>query len=173
VLLYIKVIAPPVNEGGRVSEGARVSKQAETVDCHGEGFGEELRRAIGQFVRFVRADVGAPPSARIETLALLGRRGTMNTASLAKLRNVKHQTMRLIVSHLESSGLIVGMIDPKDRRSRAFCLTAAGKGVLDHDRQMRASSIDKLLYASISGEERVLLSRAITILDRISSATGG
>lgn len=148
-----------------------MGKQAGSEDRTIEGLGEELRRAVGRFVRAVRTDVGTPQSARGEALALFERRGAMNIASLAHLRKVKHQTMQLIVGQLESDGLVVRTADPNDRRSRLFSLTAAGHDALVRDRQIRASRIDQLLRTHVSGEEQALLTRAIALLDRISAAT--
>jgi len=95
----------------------------------------------------------------------------MNIASLAQLRNVKHQTMRVIIGQLESGGLVVRESDPADRRSQIITLSRAGSAVLIRDRADRASRIDVMIREQVSPQERVLLGQAIAILDRMSAAT--
>jgi len=148
-----------------------MSKLEDSDHAEAAALGENLRRAVGRFVRAVRADADTPRSAQSETLALLEREGSMNIASLAQLRNVKHQTMRVIIGQLESGGLVVRESDPADRRSQIITLSRAGSAVLIRDRADRASRIDVMIREQVSPQERVLLGQAIAILDRMSAAT--
>ena len=148
-----------------------MSKLEDSDHAEAAALGENLRRAVGRFVRAVRADADTPRSAQSETLALLEREGSMNIASLAQLRNVKHQTMCVIIGQLESGGLVVRESDPADRRSQIITLSRAGSAVLIRDRADRASRIDVMIREQVSPQERVLLGQAIAILDRMSAAT--
>ncbi len=67
---------------------------------------EDLRSAVSAFVRTVRYDTDTPRSAGSDTLELLDRAGPANIAALAQVRNVKHQSMRLVTAQLEEKGLI-------------------------------------------------------------------
>ncbi|WP_010219329.1 MarR family winged helix-turn-helix transcriptional regulator [Sphingomonas sp. PAMC 26621] len=143
-----------------------------TSDADTAALAEELRRAIGTFVRAIRHARDTGKSAQAETLGLLGRDGAMNVASLADARGVKHQTMRLIVAQLEKSALVCGAPDPADGRSRLFSISNAGQGALASERTARASRIAEAIRATLSAEEREVLRDAIGLLDRIGAATG-
>lgn len=130
---------------------------------------ERLRLAIGDFVRATRAQADTPGTARSETLGLLDRAGPMSTAALAEQRNVKHQSMRLVVAQLEEDGLIERRENPHDRRSQLVALTGPGRATLLADRQARAAWIANVLRDRLSAEERRTLENAVDILARIAA----
>lgn len=130
---------------------------------------EHLRSSIGGFVRAVRAGTDTPTTTQSETLALLDRRGAMSTAQLAAARNVKHQSMRVVVEQLEKEGLITKAIDPQDRRSQLIALTGEGKSVLGDDRQLRMEWMAQALRDHATTEERQALETAIALLERITA----
>ena len=131
---------------------------------------EELRRAVGAFVRVVRREADDARTAQAETLGLLDRDGAMNVAALAQVRGVKHQTMRLVVAQLDAAGLVRCDPDPGDRRSRLVLISDAGRGELARGRAARASRIEALILATLSREERGVLREAVALLARMSAA---
>lgn len=132
---------------------------------------EELRRAVGAFVRTIREDTDDGRTAQAETLGLLDRHGAMNVAALAQARGVRHQTMRLIVAQLDAAALVRCDPDPGDRRSRLVLISDAGRAEVTRGRAVRASRIEALIRTTLSGEERRLLRDAVALLRRMS-ATG-
>ena len=148
-----------------------MAKPENSDNADAAALAEDLRRAVGRFVRAVRADADTPRSAQSETLALLEREGAMNIASLAQLRNVKHQTMRVIIGQMESGGLVLRAIDPADRRSQVISLSRAGQAELTRERADRAFRIDLMIRDEVSPQERLLLGQTIAILNRMSAAT--
>ncbi len=135
------------------------------------GLAERLRQAVGNFVRAVRARSNTPKTARFETLAFLDREGAMSTAKLAERRNVKHQSMRLVIEQLERGGLIEKAIDERDRRSQLVTLTPQGQTALVGDRQLRTAWMARALQEQVTAEERRILEDAILILERISATS--
>ncbi len=132
---------------------------------------EDLRRAIGAFVRAVYNDPAARKSAQTETLGLLDREGPMNVASLAEARNVTHQTMRLIVGQLEKAALIQRAHDPADRRSQLISISNVGRAELVRGQALRASKIEGLIRTTLSTEELRILRSSVGLLDRMTAAT--
>ncbi|MGI3901852.1 MAG: MarR family winged helix-turn-helix transcriptional regulator [Janthinobacterium lividum] len=133
---------------------------------------ERLRQAVGAFVRAVRQDADIGSSAQAETLALLDREGPRNVATLAQMRGVKHQTMRLIAAQLEATALVRSDPDPADRRSRLLSISDAGRTELTRGRQARASRIEELIRTSLSPDERDILGEAVALLERMSASAG-
>lgn len=130
---------------------------------------ERMRQALGDFVRATRAQADTPSTARAETLGLLDREGAMSTAALAEKRNVKHQSMRLVLAQLEEDGLIERSANTHDRRSQLVALTAQGRAALLGDRRARAEWIAKALRDQLTAEERHALETTVAVLARIAA----
>jgi DNA-binding MarR family transcriptional regulator len=129
---------------------------------------EGLRKAVSDFVRAARAGSNTPTTARFETLALLDAGNAMSTAKLAERRNVRHQSMRMVIEQLEREGLIAKQPDPKDRRSQFVTLTLLGRETLIGDRLSRAAWVAQALREHVTAEERQILKGAIAVLKRIA-----
>jgi DNA-binding MarR family transcriptional regulator len=132
---------------------------------------EDLRSAVGAFVRIVRYDTDTPRSAGMDTLELLERAGPVNIATLAQIRNVKHQSMRLVTAQLEEDGLVEREPDPEDGRSVLFAVTARGRQRLRDGRAARTAHIAGLIAARLTADDRADLRTAVRLLDRL--AAGG
>lgn len=147
----------------RPAKGAAVAK--DDVDR----LAEDLRRSVGDFVRAIRQGAGTTRSAQAETLDMLDRLGAMNVATLAEMRAVTHQTMRLVVAQLEASGLVTQEADPADRRSRRISLSITGRDALARERTGRVSRIADEIRSKLSPAERDLLRTATAILARLAA----
>lgn len=130
---------------------------------------ERMRQALGDFARATRAQADTPSTARAETLGLLDREGAMSTAALAEKRNVKHQSMRLVLAQLEEGGLIERSANTHDRRSQLVALTAQGRAALLGDRRARAEWIAQALRDQLTAEERHALETTVAVLTRIAA----
>ena len=130
---------------------------------------EDLRRAVGTFVRSVRAAADGT-SAQSETLGLLDRQGAMNVATLAQARNVTHQTMRLVVAQLDAAGLVQRAPDPADRRSHLVSISDKGRAETIRAHNARATRIAAMIHTTMSHEERAVLRAGIMLLNRMSAA---
>ncbi|MCS0612083.1 MarR family transcriptional regulator [Massilia kyonggiensis] len=129
---------------------------------------EDLRSAVGAFVRSVRYDTDTPRSAGSDTLELLDRNGPANIAALAQVRNVKHQSMRLVTAQLEEQGLIERMPDPQDGRSVLFAVTEQGRDRLRAERAARAAHIADLIAERLTPEECAELRVAVRLIGRLA-----
>ena len=129
---------------------------------------EDLRSAVSAFVRSVRYDTDTPRSAGSDTLELLDRGGPANIAALAQVRNVKHQSMRLVTAQLEEEGLVERTPDPQDGRSVLFAVTARGREQLRTARAARSAHIADLIAARLAPGERAELRAAIRLVARLA-----
>lgn len=130
---------------------------------------EELRQAVGGFVRRVRAAANTPREARLDTLGDLDRQGPMTVAVLARLRHVRHQSMRVVVAQLEAEGLVVRAPDAMDARGQTVEITEAGRTALVSSRAARAHWIASRLQADATVRERQALAIAVSVLRRLAA----
>jgi DNA-binding MarR family transcriptional regulator len=136
----------------------------------GAPLAEDLRRAIGSFVRVVRKGADSAKSAQEETLTLLDQHGAMNIATLAQLRGVKHQTMRLVAAQLDAAALVQRRPDPIDRRSQLLSLSKKGQKEIAYRRNLRAATIDTMIRTTLSVKELKVLRAAVALLDRLTAS---
>jgi len=128
---------------------------------------EQLRAALGKFIRSIKAEANTPTTSQSETLSLLERVGPLSVAELAERRNVRHQSMRLVVGQLEAEGLINKSPNPADGRSQLLSITECGQQRLSRSRDARTSQIAKVITERLSDEDRRTLIAAIVVIDRL------
>lgn len=129
--------------------------------------GENLRHTIGRFVRAIRLQADTPTTSQSETLGLLERHGPLSVTDLAGMRNVKHQSMRLVASQLEGDGLVDKLPNPADGRSQLLSITVEGVQRLSQSRELRTSKIASLIEERLTDQERKTLQAAIRIIERL------
>jgi DNA-binding MarR family transcriptional regulator len=129
---------------------------------------EDLRRAVGTFVRSIRTQADTPTTSQSETLSILDRTGPLSVAELAARRNVRHQSMRLVAASLEESRLVEKLPNPADGRSQLISITAEGQAELSRSREARTQRIAALIEERLSDQERQALQTAIRVLDRLA-----
>lgn len=132
-----------------------------------EVLAEELRLVIGDLVRKVRTQTKTPSSAQAETLGHIARKGPLSITEMATLRQVKHQSMRLVVDQLERQGLVVRHEDPADGRKQLIALTAEGQTTVVRNRSQRSQWLASQLKQFTTAEERKTLHAAVGILARL------
>ncbi|HLP70044.1 MAG TPA: MarR family transcriptional regulator [Rhizobium sp.] len=128
---------------------------------------EDLRAALGRFVRLVKNEANTPTTSQSETLSLLDRSGPLTVAELANLRNVRHQSMRLVTAQLELDGLVGKLPNPADGRSRLLSITQKGREELSRSRKARTLKIAALIEERLSNQDRQTLQAAILIIERL------
>lgn len=128
---------------------------------------ETLRHALGSFIRDIRSGAQTPTTSQSETLSLLDREGPLSVAQLADRRNVRHQSMRLVVGQLVTESLVGKMPNPADRRSELLFLTEQGRARLSRARQARTAQIAERIEERLSEEDRQTLDAAIRIIERL------
>lgn len=133
-----------------------------------EPLAEELRSAVGRFVRSVRCQSGTATTAQSEVLAQLERDGPSTVTALALLRGVRHQSMRLVVSRLVEQDLLEMLANPGDGRSQLAALTPLGRARVTAQRAARADYLAVLLASRLNAAEHQVLVQAIDLLYRLS-----
>lgn len=129
---------------------------------------ENLRQAVGKFVRGIRSQAETPTTSQAETLSILDHNGPTSIADLAGRRNVRHQSMRLVVGQLEQGGLVSKTQNPADGRSQLLSLTEKGRRTLSQAREARTREIAASIDTRLSEQERCTLRDAITLIDRLA-----
>jgi DNA-binding MarR family transcriptional regulator len=127
---------------------------------------EELRAAIGDFVRRVRVH-DRMPSGQAAALGRLDRGGPLTIAELARRAQVKHQSMTRTVNLLEDLGRVVLRPDDRDARQLLVDITAAGRAALDEERQARAAAIARAMRRDLDPAERAVLAQLPAILAKL------
>jgi DNA-binding MarR family transcriptional regulator len=130
---------------------------------------DALRRAIGDSVRAVRS-TESTPAGQLEALGFLTRDGAHSIAALARLRRVRHQTMRVTVAELEAQGLVMRAPDPSDARGVLVSATAAGVAVIAESRANRSARVRAAAERALTSEERSTLVDAAGVLAKLTAA---
>ena len=146
------------------------SKDEDTLDAELVALAEGLRQAVGGFVRKVRAVADTPRAAWSDSLEDLDRHGSMTVAMLARLRQVRHQSMRVVVAQLEGEGFVTRAPDPADARGQIVEITRAGRAILASSRVVRSHWIAAALEVHATARERQALVTAIAVLRRLTAA---
>ena len=131
---------------------------------------EQLRVAVGEFVRRGRAE-DAMPGGQAAVLGYLDRTGPVSITDLAARVRVRHQSMARTVQLLHAAGLVIVDRDPGDHRRVRVGLTPAGLGELAADRTRRATWIAAAARDHLTPDERAVYQQIPAILAKLSSAS--
>mgnify|MGYP004709682257 FL=1 len=129
--------------------------------------GEELRQVISAFVREVRKATGTRRNSQHETLELLENSGPLSVAELARLRGVKHQSMRLVTAELEQQQLVVRQKNPADSRAQLIRLTDDAHRQLAAARALRSEWISRELHRKLDKASQEDLRHGLAALRKL------
>ncbi|MEU0227259.1 MarR family winged helix-turn-helix transcriptional regulator [Streptomyces sp. NPDC006284] len=133
---------------------------------------EELRQAIGQLVRAVRAADTMPPG-EAAVLGHLDRGGPRTTADLAHLRGVTHQSAAKSVKELLGRGLVRAEPHPSDGRKLLLHITEAGRACLRTERERRADWLNTAIRDALGPDEQRQLRDCVPLLTRLATRIAG
>ncbi|UZX02156.1 MarR family transcriptional regulator [Arthrobacter sp. CDRTa11] len=129
----------------------------------------DLRTAVMRTSRRLRVeatgDVITP--GQYTVLALLNGNGPSTLRALAESEHVQAPSMTRIVNALSDQGFVSRSAHPDDGRQVRVDITDAGKDVLAEARNERTAWLAQRL-AGLSEEDRVILSRAAGIMQKMS-----
>lgn len=128
----------------------------------------ELRTAMGKLTRRVKLE-DRMPLGQVAVLGALDRSGAMTTSELAADQRVRPQSMARAVGLLMEQGLITRRPHPTDGRKSPVDLSAAGRALLEEERERRADWLARAIEAELTSEERESLARAIGLVERIAA----
>ncbi|MBZ5736685.1 MarR family winged helix-turn-helix transcriptional regulator [Nocardioides mangrovi] len=131
---------------------------------------DALVTALGAVTRRLRQtreaeDLGQPESI---ALASLRRNGATSSAELARIENIRPQSMHATVVSLERQGLVSRSPDPADGRRMLVELTAAGHAEARSKRSARRARVAEVLARDFTAEERATLLAAAPLLERLA-----
>lgn len=130
-----------------------------------------LRPAVLRLARRLRQmrahdlDLG---TGQLQALGSLYRHGALPIGELAQLEKVKPPSMTRTVDNLEALGLATRNASDADRRRSMVLITAAGRALVEQDRDRRDAWLAQRI-AALSPEERDLIRRAIPILEQVTA----
>jgi DNA-binding MarR family transcriptional regulator len=92
------------------------------------------------------------------------------SSALAKLEQITPQSMGVILSALESRGLIARRADPNDGRRIVMSLTRAGRDCVLRRRDASTEVIARSLKSNFTVAEIAQLSTAAALIERLARA---
>jgi DNA-binding MarR family transcriptional regulator len=130
----------------------------------------ELRVAISKLIRRLREQVQAGhfSESQKSVVLRLERDGPATVSILAKAESVRHQSMRVTVASLETTGVVSGEPDPADGRQTIFSLTPAFLKIIKTGRAAKEDWLFRALQAQLTPREQKELAAAVEFLNRLS-----
>ena len=137
--------------------------------------GSRLRLSVTRLARRLRqqaqqADAEVTPS-QLATLSSVDRLGPITLGELAAVERVQPPTMTRIIGGLEMAGLVARKVDEKDRRIARVEATVAGRRFLERTRSRKDAYLASRIR-TLEPEDRAVLARATTILERLLEGEG-
>jgi DNA-binding MarR family transcriptional regulator len=135
-----------------------------------DALASRLRLAVVRLNRRLRAqrDVEAVVTlTQLSAMASLHRHGPMTPGELATCERVQPPSMTKVIAALTERGFVDRSPHPTDGRQTVVTLTEAGRDYVDAEVSARERWLDAQL-AQLTPEERILLHRAVDIIDRIT-----
>jgi DNA-binding MarR family transcriptional regulator len=127
----------------------------------------DLRLALGQLVRRVRAE-SSVPLGQLAVLGLLDRDGPQSIADLAAAQLVRHQSMARTVALLVAAGAVEQRAHPSDGRKSELRITDAGRLLLQRERERRVDWLARAIGDELEERELPELARATELLTRLA-----
>jgi DNA-binding MarR family transcriptional regulator len=132
---------------------------------------QQLRLAVGQLVRRVRAETAAAGGLPVPQAAVLGwldREGPMSTSELAAAQSVRHQSTARVVGQLVDLHMVTLSPHPDDGRKVLVSLTSRGRRALDRQRAERVGWLADAITDKLSPAEQQVLAKATPLLLRLT-----
>jgi DNA-binding MarR family transcriptional regulator len=135
---------------------------------------ERLHSAALHLLRRLRRedDASGLPAPQLSALSVIVFGGPITLGDLARAEQVRPPTISKLIVILEGKGLVERIADAGDRRVVRVKATARGTRLLHEGRQRRVAALVASLTA-LPASDRVLLARALPVLERISGTARG
>lgn len=130
---------------------------------------EELRAAVGEFVRSARSDEQLSNN-QLSILGLLDREGPATIAALAAVCQIRHQSATKVVEQLRTSDLVIIGAHPSDGRAVQVAISRTGRVALGAERSRRSAWIAAAIRARLSEQEQQSVPALVDVLRRLSAA---
>ncbi|APU17665.1 MULTISPECIES: MarR family winged helix-turn-helix transcriptional regulator [Actinoalloteichus] len=140
-------------------------------DFDDSGLASRLRVAVVRLnrrLRAQRADSSATLT-QLSALSCLHKCGPLTPGELAAKENVQPPSMTRVISALEDAGFVSRRPHPTDGRQAIVEMTPSGKGYIKAEVSARERWLERKL-AELDDSERVVLSRAAEIIERVAGS---
>lgn len=128
---------------------------------------EELRKMVSHLVRNVRVSTATVRTSQYETLDLLDSHDALSIADLARLRGVKHQSMRLVINELEAQDLVLRQKSAQDARAQVIVLSDQARAALAAARQQRADWLAARINETLDQQDLDDLQKGLAALRKL------
>lgn len=138
-------------------------------DAVNSAIAAELRQFFSMLKRRMRDEGHTSDLSPGQSSALLRleKEGPMTISSLAQAEGIRHQSMRTLVSALQSKGLVRGTADPEDGRQIIISLTDKCLSLLQEGRSARQDWLSRAVAQHLTGEEQRQVLAAIGLLQKL------
>jgi DNA-binding MarR family transcriptional regulator len=129
-----------------------------------------LRLVIARVARLLRQNVDVDTglsTSLLSALATVDRTGPVTLGDLAAAERVQPPSMTRIVTQLEERGLVLRIVDRRDRRVARVEVTPEGRRLLHRSRTRKNAFLAQRLK-SLTPEELRALDAALPILERLA-----
>jgi DNA-binding MarR family transcriptional regulator len=130
-----------------------------------------LRLAVMRLARRMRTERAETSLtlSQLAALATLDRHGPMTPRELAAAERVQPPSMTRLAASLEEADLLTRTAHPSDGRQVLLAVSPAGVALLREERRRREAWLAQRLR-DLDPDEREVLRRAATILDRLATS---
>jgi len=130
---------------------------------------EDLRALIGKLVRRLREEsrAGDFTPSQVQVLQLLERDGPATVAGLARVLEVRPQSMGETLAVLKSTGAVSGAPDPNDGRQTVLSLTPAFRQKVKASRAAREDWLYHAMQSRFTAAEQQQLATGVELLKRL------
>jgi DNA-binding MarR family transcriptional regulator len=139
------------------------------VDTDIDLVAEELRAAVGDFVRAARSDEQLSDN-QLSILGMLDREGPATIAALAARCRIRHQSATKVVEQLRTAQMVDIGAHPSDRRAVHVVISQTGYAALREERGRRSAWIAKAIHTSLSEHEQEDIPAFIALLRQLSAS---
>lgn len=129
----------------------------------------ELRVLIGKLKRRLRERMTTEglTLSQLSVLSHLDREGPATVSELARVENVRPQSMGATVAGMQAAGLLHGEPDPGDGRRTLLSLTPLAREKIRSTRAAREDWLFHVIRERYSASEQDTLARGIALLKRL------
>lgn len=129
-----------------------------------------LRTVLHRLVKILRRETKDEAQLSLterSTLGLLYQHGELLPSDIARMEKVTTQSMSQIINNLFEVGFIHKHPSAEDRRKVLLSLTPAGRESVEERRHNKEEWLAKALYEKVSPEERELVMKTLTVLEKL------
>ena len=137
------------------------------MDIEIDRVAEELRAAVGDFVRAARTDEQLSNN-QLSILGLLDRDGPATIAAVAAVCHIRHQSATKVVEQLRSDQMVEIGAHPSDRRAVQITISEAGRDALGEERDRRSAWIAEASTTRLSRQEQGNVPALVDLLRRLA-----